>query len=244
VADQAAAEGVTQPAPREPATIAAAMAQPPAASRETIVAPTVPAVPSLAQGQREAIASVSPLRSQAAARGAAQRVAHPLTAQLSRSARQPNRNQGGLDHPPGPEAVGSVTASAYPAHGPDATAGADSRSPLFNRVVDETCMGTYSGLVGGAHPVRVLYLPVRAHFYRGADNGPWVTFNFAAQQTDLPVAIGESKIEFTSTYGTIYTLLPSSGGLLPPRYHRLTGSAEHPSGGTIDVACKKANHPL
>ena len=64
---------------------------PPSASREAIVAPTEPAVPSLAHRQPEAVASLSPppLRSQAAARGAPQRVGH------TRSTRQPNRNQGG-----------------------------------------------------------------------------------------------------------------------------------------------------
>jgi hypothetical protein len=166
------------------------------------------------------------------------------TAQISRAMRQPSRNQAGLDHPTGPEAVNLVRAPSYPTNGPVPMAGADSQSPLFNRVVDETCIGTYSGRVAGAHPSKVLFSPVQAHFYRGPDNGPWVTFNFAAQKADLPVASGESKIEFTSTYGTTYTLLPSSGVLLPPRYHRLIGSAEHPSGGTIDVACKKVNHPL
>ena len=167
-----------------------------------------------------------------------------LTAQISRTTRQPNPNQAGLDYPTGPEAVNLVRAPSHPANGPVPTAGADYQSPLFNRVVDETCMGTYSGLVAGAPPGKVLFLPVQAHFYRGPHNGPWVSFKFAAQNADLPVAIGESKIEFTSTYGTIYTLLPSSGVLLPPRYHRLTGSAEHPSGGTIDIACKKTNPPL
>jgi hypothetical protein len=43
--------------------------------------------------------------------------------------------------------------------------------------------------------------------------------------------------QFTSASGTLYTLSPSGNLMLPARYHRLTGSAEQSSEGTIEVAC-------
>jgi hypothetical protein len=250
VANEAAPEGVKQTAPpHAPAIVAVAMAPPPPASTEATAAP---AVPPPAPAQRTEVASLPPPPSTSPP----PRAPHPttrnrLTAPPSRTMRQPNRtanNQGVLDQSPGPEAVDSVRAPSYSTKGPDPTPGAageGGQSPLFKRVVNETCRGTYLGAGAGGFPAQVRTYAVQAHFYRGPDDAPWVTFYFVAQKpADLPVTIRGSEIKFTSTYGAIYTLWPSHNVLLPPRYHRLTGSTEHPRGGTIDFACGESNHPL
>jgi hypothetical protein len=101
------------------------------------------------------------------------------------------------------------------------------------------------GLLGGKNLMPGRFYPIQAHFWRGHDDAPWVTFNFATQQpADLPVTIKGSEIKFTSARGEIYTLSPSPNALLPPRFHHLTGSSERPPGGTIDLACAASTRPL
>ena len=189
---------------------------------------------------------------------AAREIPHPaphlmtrntLAATPLRAMRQPSRtanSQKALDRSPGPDAVNPVERASYSTNAPPPTASTiseEGRSPVFARLVNETCIGaTY--LDSTSQTLRH-YNPVQARFYRGPGDAPWVTFSFARQKpTDLPVTIKGSEIKFTTTFGMIYTLWPSPNMLLPPRYHRLTGSAEHPLNGTTEVACGKSNHPL
>jgi beta-lactamase regulating signal transducer with metallopeptidase domain len=268
-AGDAVAEGATQPDPsRLPADAAVAPRQP--AATQTIAAPIVPPDPTprteVASLTPPAFTSAPPPRSAAAVREAPRAAPRPmpvstLTGPPSRTMRQANRTankQGAVDQSPRPVAIGAVAAPSSSTKGPEPAIGvtsADSQSPLFKSVVNETCMGTYSGVVEGmgthsgvmegAIPDHVRLYPILAHFYRGPGDAPWVSFHFAAQKAaDLPVTIRGSEIKFTGAHGAIYTLLPSRNMLLPPRYHRLTGSTEHPPGGTIDFACREPNHPL
>lgn len=242
VADQATADGVKQPTSSPtPAIVVVAIAPPPAQyPRTDVISP--PAPPSMAQ----------PSRRSPAATGESPRPSphpmtrHALTAPPSGTAWQSNRvanNQGVLDQSRGPK-VDNPVGSWHSANRPDPTAGENIQSLLFKRLLNETCWGTYTGLIAGAPPARRWY-PVRARFYRGPDDTAWVTFYSAAVRlANLPVTISGTEIQFTNTIGAIYTLWPSREMFLPARYHRLIGSTEHPSGGTVDIACGEANHRL
>src|ERR1700722_18907875 len=141
-------------------------------------------------------------------------------------------------------AGGSIAASAAipvsaPMRAANDAAGDDARSALFNKVDNETCVGTYAP----AHPParlvsRVYTYPVQAHFFRGPRDEARVRFGFGVEQpATLPVTVSGGEIKFTSASGTLYTLSPCGNLMLPARYHRLTGSAEQSSEGTIEVAC-------
>jgi hypothetical protein len=243
-----------------PAIMAEAMAPPPGVSIEATIAPTGPSVdqapgtesgslppPSkLPQSPPRPSASSLAQRSPLPAREAPQRTPHAmakamLAAGASRPMPQHNRpanDQQRPDQTAGSEAVASVAAPSYPMDGPAHATGDEAQSPLFEKVLHETCMGSYVGMTGGAAPVKAHYYPIQAHFWRGPGDAPWVTFLFATQKPlDLPVTISGSKFKITNTYGTVYTLAPSGNILLPPRYHRFTGAAEQPPDWNIDFTC-------
>jgi beta-lactamase regulating signal transducer with metallopeptidase domain len=254
VADEAAARGVTSPTPPDVTSILArgTVPRPPAATDATAT-PTDPAVPSPTRVPGVVIASPSspssvppPARSAAAAREAPRPVPHPiarnaLAVSTSRATRQPNRtaiNQSAVDQSSGPEVVNPVAVPSQATSGPDASTGEDGQSPLFKRVVNESCAGMYQSREGWGYTVQ-------ARFFRGPGDAPWVKLWLGRlKPAELPVTVGATEIKFTNTSGTTYTLSPSSNIWLPPRYHRLTGSAENSSGGTIEFACGRPTHPL
>jgi hypothetical protein len=230
VIDEGGVEGPKQPAtPDAPAIVAAGMTSPtpvPIPTTEVASPPPRPSTP-------------PPLSRAATSRHAPRLLAgSAVTGPASRAMRQPDSSQEVSDRSPGPKAVNRVGTPSYSANGPDRTTGATGQSPSFKTVANQTCRGTYQAVWGG-------FFPILAQFHRGPGDAPWVTFNFAARRpAELPVTINGSEIRFASSRGEIYTLSPSGNMLLPPRYHRLTGSAEHPSGGTVELACGASIHPL
>jgi hypothetical protein len=225
-----------QPAPSDTAAIVAAGITPrPSVPDPAIEVTSPPARPSTPPPPSRAATADVPRHAARLLAGSA------LTAPASRTMRQPNRtanNEGVADQTPGPKVVSAAGTPSYSANGLDRTPGEGGQSPSFKTVANQTCRGTYQAVWGG-------FFPILAHFHRGPGDAPWVTFNFASRQpAELPVTINGSEIRFTSSRGEIYTLSPSRNMLLPPRYHRLTGSAEHPSGGTVELACGAAVHPL
>ena len=197
--------------------------------------------------------SERPFRSSAASRDSQPSVPHALTrnaflAAPVRATRQPDRtadNQRAPDQLPGVQPAPPEVRVSYSPNGTAAPTGAaagNDQSPLFKRVVNETCMGNYVGPVATPPGIALRFYPVRAQFFRGPGDAPWVLFNFGAQApANVPVTVRGSELKFTGASGMTYTLLPSRNLALPPRYHRLIGSAEHPSGGTIDFACGKTS---
>jgi hypothetical protein len=219
--------------PAAPAIAAEAIASPPPTLAPRTEAESPP--PSVA------VAAMPPPPSQAAARTPPRRpppatTKNALNVPPARAMRQPSRttgNQAVSDQAVAPVAVNAVAAHSNAATEP-ATTTEDGQSPVFKRVVDETCSGIYVYMGGGAARLN----PVQAHFYRGPDDTPWVALYVAPRMLDkLPVTISGSEIKFTSTGGMNYTLSLSDNMMLPARYHRLTGSARQLYDGTVDVAC-------
>jgi beta-lactamase regulating signal transducer with metallopeptidase domain len=241
LADEGTPEDIRQPMSPPAlalATMAPVIAPPPALAQGPDVA-SLPAPPSMAP----------PSQRLSAAAGEAPRPSprsttrNTVAAQTSRSLRRLNRipeNQAVLDRSPEPKVVNRV-GPQYATNRPEPSAGENSQSPLFKRLLNETCWGTYSGVVASASARRY---PVQAHFYRGPGDRPWVAF-YSAPETpaNLPVTISGTEIKFTNTYGAVFTL-SSSRDMLPAQYHRLSGSTEHSPGGAVDIACGESNRRL
>ena len=186
-----------------------------------------------------------------------------LPAPPSPTEQQPNRtanSQGSLDQSQGPRAVSSLGAPPHTTNGPDPTnsaggsAGEDGRPPaldrppLLQRVAD--CEGFYRLppvplLWWHRMPVTEFYpgmeIPARAHFFRGPDGMPWITFSFPSgnKLASNPVRVlgSESGITWTGGSGTTYTLRPAV-------YGHLTGTAGPPGGGAIDLYCAGGRLPF